>query len=73
MMYRIAVAESWKDEILYFPHNMDFRGRVYPISPYLSHMGDDINRSLLLFAKGFFKLYSVILNWFRGSSNKKSC
>ncbi|VDD94145.1 unnamed protein product [Enterobius vermicularis] len=52
MMYRIAVAESWKDEILYFPHNMDFRGRVYPISPYLSHMGDDINRSLLLFAKG---------------------
>uniref|UniRef100_A0A0N5AM58 DNA-directed RNA polymerase n=1 Tax=Syphacia muris TaxID=451379 RepID=A0A0N5AM58_9BILA len=52
MMYRIAVADSWKDEILYFPHNMDFRGRVYPISPYLSHMGDDINRSLLLFAKG---------------------
>jgi len=32
---------------LYFPHNMDFRGRVYPIPPHLNHMGADINRGLL--------------------------
>lgn len=33
---------------------MDFRGRVYPITPYLNHMGDDLNRSLLVFAEGMF-------------------
>ncbi|MFH4981752.1 hypothetical protein AB6A40_008461 [Gnathostoma spinigerum] len=52
LMYRLVMAEHFRDDILFLPHNMDFRGRVYPISPYLSHMGDDINRSLLLFAQG---------------------
>lgn len=46
------MAEHYRNEFIFFPHNMDFRGRVYPISPYLSHMGDDLNRSLLLFAEG---------------------
>jgi hypothetical protein len=36
---------------LYFPHCMDFRGRVYPIPPHLNHMGADINRGLLEFSK----------------------
>ena len=31
---------------------MDFRGRVYPIPSYLNHIGADLPRSLLLFAKG---------------------
>lgn len=31
---------------------MDFRGRVYPIPPYLNHLSSDLGRSLLLFAKG---------------------
>ncbi|PAV56199.1 hypothetical protein WR25_09515 [Diploscapter pachys] len=52
MLYRVVLAERYKDCVLFFPHNMDFRGRVYPISPYLSHMGDDVSRSLLKFAKG---------------------
>lgn len=30
---------------------MDFRGRVYPIPPHLNHMGDDLNRGLLLFSE----------------------
>lgn len=32
------------------PHNLDFRGRAYPIPPHLSHIGDDLCRGLLLFA-----------------------
>ncbi|VDK47255.1 unnamed protein product [Anisakis simplex] len=52
LMYRLVMAEHFRKDVLFFAHNMDFRGRVYPISPYLSHMGDDINRSLLRFAEG---------------------
>uniref|UniRef100_A0AC35U9R0 DNA-directed RNA polymerase n=1 Tax=Rhabditophanes sp. KR3021 TaxID=114890 RepID=A0AC35U9R0_9BILA len=52
LLYRLAMANHFRDQILYFPHNMDFRGRVYPTSPYLSHMGDDVSRSLLVFAQG---------------------
>uniref|UniRef100_A0A7E4UYQ3 DNA-directed RNA polymerase n=1 Tax=Panagrellus redivivus TaxID=6233 RepID=A0A7E4UYQ3_PANRE len=50
--YRISLARHYRNDVLFFPHNMDFRGRVYPISPHLNHMGDDINRCLLKFAKG---------------------
>ncbi|KAI6240892.1 DNA-directed RNA polymerase [Aphelenchoides fujianensis] len=52
LMYRIVLAHHFQHQVLYFPHNMDFRGRVYPISPHLNHMGDDINRCLLKFARG---------------------
>ncbi len=34
---------------IYFPHNIDFRGRAYPISSHLNHMGADLTRSLLIF------------------------
>lgn len=46
----IRIAEEFKDfERIYFPCNMDFRGRVYPIPPF-NFQGDDVNKSLLLFA-----------------------
>lgn len=46
----IKVAERFsKYESIYFPCNMDFRGRVYPI-PSFSFQGDDLNKALLLFA-----------------------
>lgn len=35
----------------YFPHNLDFRGRAYPIPPHLNHLGSDICRGLLKFAE----------------------
>jgi DNA-directed RNA polymerase len=35
---------------IYFPYNLDFRGRVYPISNYLSPQGSDLSRALLTFA-----------------------
>lgn len=47
-LLRLAIAQSFRDcETIYFPHNCDFRGRVYPIAPHLNHMGPDINRGLL--------------------------
>jgi DNA-directed RNA polymerase len=39
-----------RHERIYFPHNIDFRGRIYPIYQGLSPQGDDITKSLLLFA-----------------------
>ncbi|WP_196599052.1 DNA-directed RNA polymerase [Pectinatus frisingensis] len=36
---------------IYFPWNMDYRGRCYPIPTALSPQGDDISKSLLLFAE----------------------
>jgi len=51
-LYRLSIANHYRDEeALFFPHNIDFRGRVYPIAPYLNHMGGDLARSLLVFAK----------------------
>lgn len=50
--FQLEISRSVKDEVLYFPHNMDFRGRAYPIPPYLNHMGADNVRGLLVFADG---------------------
>lgn len=41
--------EHASDDGIFFPHNMDFRGRVYPLPPHLNHMGSDLARGLLLF------------------------
>lgn len=38
-------------EKIYFPHNVDFRGRAYPIPPNLNHIGDDLSRGLLKFSE----------------------
>ena len=50
---KLTQAKAFKDcEKIYFPHNVDFRGRVYPIPPHLNHMGADISRGLLEFSEG---------------------
>jgi DNA-directed RNA polymerase len=49
---QLEMARSLLNETLYFPHNLDFRGRAYPISPYLNHMGADNVRALMTFAEG---------------------
>lgn len=49
----LATAEKFKKyERIYFPWNIDYRGRCYPIPTALSPQGDDISKSLLLFANG---------------------
>lgn len=51
-LYRLSIANHFRDKIFWFPHNMDFRGRTYAIPPHFNHLGADLARSLLLFAKG---------------------
>ena len=49
---RLRVARELRDALrFYLPHSMDFRGRAYPMHPYLHHMGDDAARGLLQFAE----------------------
>ncbi|KAG6896061.1 hypothetical protein C0992_010594 [Termitomyces sp. T32_za158] len=48
--YKIEIARTFLGDTIYFPHNLDFRGRAYPIPPHLSHIGDDLSRGLLKFA-----------------------
>jgi len=50
--FQMEIARALHDETFYLPHNLDFRGRAYPIPPYLNQMGADNARGLLLFDKG---------------------
>ena len=50
--FQLEIAKAFQDERFYLPHNIDFRGRAYPIPPYLNHMNADNCRGILIFAKG---------------------
>ena len=50
--FQLEVARAFLNEEFYFPHNVDFRGRAYPMSPLFNHMAADNCRGLLTFAKG---------------------
>lgn len=54
MQQRLWIAERFLDEPeVYFPHSMDFRGRVYPMpSTGLHPQSDDPGKALLEFAHG---------------------
>ncbi|KAF9616564.1 hypothetical protein IFM89_030331 [Coptis chinensis] len=50
---KLSVARKMKDESgFYYPHSVDFRGRAYPMHPYLNHLGSDLCRGALEFAEG---------------------
>ncbi|XP_018522792.1 LOW QUALITY PROTEIN: DNA-directed RNA polymerase, mitochondrial [Lates calcarifer] len=51
-LYKLSIANHMRDEIFWFPHNMDFRGRTYPCPPYFNHLGSDVTRAILVFAEG---------------------
>lgn len=48
-LYRLSLANHYRDKVFWLPHNMDFRGRVYPLPPHLNHLGSDLARSMLIF------------------------
>lgn len=50
--YKLEIARAFIGERMFFPHNIDFRGRAYPISPHFNHLGNDLTRSLFLFWDG---------------------
>ncbi|XP_017791564.1 PREDICTED: DNA-directed RNA polymerase, mitochondrial [Habropoda laboriosa] len=80
-LYKLSIANHFRNKIFWLPHNLDFRGRVYPVPPHLNHLSSDLGRSLLLFAKGkplgpngldWLKLHVINLtNFKKGSSIKE--
>ncbi|XP_013107948.1 DNA-directed RNA polymerase, mitochondrial [Stomoxys calcitrans] len=48
-LYRLSLANHYREKVFWLPHNMDFRGRVYPVPPHLNHLGSDLARSMLIF------------------------
>lgn len=54
-LQKISMADILEnDEKLYFPHNLDFRGRIYPLAGRgaINPQGDDSGKALLRFAEG---------------------
>nr|XP_042895420.1 DNA-directed RNA polymerase, mitochondrial-like isoform X2 [Parasteatoda tepidariorum] len=51
-LYKLSIANHFRETVFWFPHNLDFRGRVYPTPPHFNHLGNDMARSILLFADG---------------------
>jgi len=41
-----------EEDGFYYAHNLDFRGRAYPMHPHLSHLGSDLCRGVLEYAEG---------------------
>ena len=62
--FQLEVARAFVKEKFYFPHNVDFRGRAYPMSPFFNHMGADNCRGLLAFGSGK-KLGATGLKWLK--------
>jgi len=47
----MSLANHFRDKIFWLPHNLDFRGRAYSMSPHLTHLSSDLSRSILMFAE----------------------
>ncbi|KXN82382.1 DNA-directed RNA polymerase, mitochondrial [Leucoagaricus sp. SymC.cos] len=62
--YRLEIARALLNDTFYFPHNLDFRGRAYPIPAHLNHIGDDLCRGLLTFGESK-KLGERGLRWLK--------
>ena len=48
---KLDIAERFRHDAFYFPYNVDFRGRAYPLPPNLNHLGSDVCRAVLQFAE----------------------
>ncbi|KAF2672416.1 DNA/RNA polymerase [Microthyrium microscopicum] len=52
MNLQMEIARAFLGHTFFLPHNMDFRGRAYPVAGIFHHMGADNARGLFQFAKG---------------------
>ena len=51
--FLLDTARKYRDEAaIWFAHNLDWRGRIYPLSSYLSPQGEELHRAVLEFAEG---------------------
>lgn len=61
----LAVAKKYSQyEKVYFPWNMDYRGRLYPMPTEINPQGDDLQKALLLFAGPEPLTDNECLKWF---------
>lgn len=51
-LIKLAIARDFAGiNEIYYPHNIDYRGRAYPISPHMNHLGSDMSRGILEYAE----------------------
>lgn len=59
-----AIARKFADRrAIWFPHQMDFRGRIYPLPTLLNPQGPDYAKALLTFARGYPINDDVAAGW----------
>jgi DNA-directed RNA polymerase, mitochondrial len=50
---KVRLAHKFADEKeIFFPHTLDWRGRVYPLPSWINPQADDVGKGLLRFAEG---------------------
>jgi DNA-directed RNA polymerase len=59
LQLKFWVAEKFKNDTFYFPYNLDFRGRAYPVPPNLNHLGERTCRGQDIYCFILF-LFSII-------------
>jgi len=53
VLFTLHLAKKFEDfEAIYFPHNLDTRGRAYPLPAFLNPQGADYCKALLEFSEG---------------------
>jgi len=62
---QLALSREFADyEAIYFPHSLDFRGRLYPIPADLNPQESDLARAMLVFATGKPLTNERAVGWF---------
>lgn len=50
-MKALRAAGMFLNAPIWFPHNLDWRGRIYPLTSYLSPQGSDLQKALLVYGR----------------------
>ncbi|KAH7850313.1 hypothetical protein Vadar_030821 [Vaccinium darrowii] len=66
-----AVKKDRDEDGFFYPHNLDFCGRAYPMHPHLNHLGSDLCRGILEFSEGHRPLEGK--HWWLGAEEPFQC